>query len=93
METFFASESAMERATQIMTGVTHNGWIDFIILPLVLAAVITFIFRSYIFRLEEWLGRKKGDYGTYKSDKVLRDKIIKAKEKEVSDIKEEKTME
>ncbi len=46
-------------ATNIKTGITDNKLIDFILLPLLLTAIVFFLFRKHFSGLAEWLEGKK----------------------------------
>jgi hypothetical protein len=66
-------------ATGVSTGFTNNIWLDTVILPFAIALILLFIFRTKILKIEEWFDKRKGDYQKYKSDKVLKTKITKAR--------------
>jgi hypothetical protein len=76
----------------ISAGLTDNIWIDFIVLPAVLALILTFVFRSPILKIEKWAFGRKKEYKEYETDKTLQDKITKARIKEILKKKEEKHM-
>ncbi len=48
-------------ATHIVTGITNNKLIDFVILPLLATLLIFTLFRKHISILVEWLERKRED--------------------------------
>jgi uncharacterized repeat protein (TIGR01451 family) len=48
-------------ATNIITGITNNKLIDFVILPLLVTLIIFVLFRKHISILVEWLERKRED--------------------------------
>jgi hypothetical protein len=71
--------AATGTATGVSTGLTNNIWVDSIVLPMGLALVLIFIFKSKIFKFEEWFDTRRKQYREYKSDKVLKIKITKTR--------------
>lgn len=69
--------------TAVSTGWTNNIWLNTIILPLLLAGALIVIFRTRIFKFEEWYDARRKGYRAYKSKKILDLKITKAKVKEI----------
>ncbi len=70
-------------ATAIVAGFTDNIFFDSFILPLFIALLIIWLFRSRIIKFEEWLDSRKKEYQIYKSKKTLQVKIARAKAKEL----------
>jgi uncharacterized repeat protein (TIGR01451 family) len=75
--------SVLGAATGIVTGLTNNILLDSIVIPLAVALLLVWLFRNKIVKFEEWFDSRKKEYFTYKSDKVLRGKIMKARIKEI----------
>ena len=69
-------------ATEVSTGLTNNIFLDSFLLPLMATLLLIWLFKSRIVRFEEWLDRRKNQYGVYKSKKVLQFKIAKIKARE-----------
>jgi uncharacterized repeat protein (TIGR01451 family) len=75
--------AATGTATGIVTGLTNNILLDSVVIPLAVALLLVWLFRNKIVKFEEWFDSRKKEYLTYKSDKVLKSKIMKAKVKEI----------
>lgn len=69
-------------ATEIVTGITDNIFLDSFLLPLLITLLIVWLFKARIIRFEQWLDSRKKEYQVYKSNKVLHLKIVKAKAKD-----------
>lgn len=69
-------------ATEVVTGLTDNIFLDSFLLPLVIALLIVWLFKARIIRFEEWLDSRKKEYQIYKSKKILKIKVAKTKAKE-----------
>ena len=74
--------SVLGASTQVNTGLTDNILVDSLVLPLIIALVLTFIFRIQILNLEQWLDKIKMEKDTYHYKKILQKKIKKIKERE-----------
>jgi hypothetical protein len=74
----------------ISNGLTHNLWIDFIVLPGIFALILTFVFKSPILKFEKWVHGRKKEYKVYETDKTFQDKITQARIKEISRKREDK---
>jgi len=61
-------------ATAVATGITNNKFIDFILLPFLLTALLFILFRKYFIVLGQWLEERKISVVDYRSRKKL-DKI------------------
>jgi len=69
-------------ATEVTTGLTNNIFFDSFLLPLLITLLIIWLFKSRIFKFEEWLDSRKKEYQIYKSKKILQIKVAKIKAKE-----------
>lgn len=70
-------------ATAISTGLTNNVLFDFLLIPLVVALLITWFFRPHLLIFEEWLDKRKKHFQEYKSKKLLQLKIAQIRIKEL----------
>jgi len=61
-------------ATTIPTGLSNNFFLDSFFLPIVISLLIIFIFKSRIINFEEWVDKRKKEYGAYRARKII-DKI------------------
>jgi len=68
--------------TLIPTGLTNNLFLDSFLLPLVIASLTVWLFKSRIIQFEEWLDERKRKYQKYKSQKILQLKIAQIKARE-----------
>lgn len=68
--------------TAIPTGLTNNILFDSFLIPLTIALLAIWLFKSRILKVEEWLDAQKKKYQEYRSDKILRLKIAKIKTEE-----------
>jgi len=66
-------------ATGISTGLTNNPFLDSFLLPLVIALIIIWLFKSHILQIEEWLDLRKKKYQEYHSQKLLKLKVAQIK--------------
>jgi len=65
-------------ASVISTGLTNNFWVDSFLLPLLIALIGIWMWRSgMFFGIEKWVDNKKRVRGGYKSEKELNDRIAK----------------
>jgi hypothetical protein len=69
-------------AASVSTGLTNNIFFDTFLIPLLIAMILVWLFRSNIIKLEQWLDRRKGEYRQYKSNKLFQLKIKKIKAQE-----------
>ena len=69
-------------ATEITTGWTNNLFLDSFFLPLTASLFVLWLLRARIIRLEEWMDKRKRQYQEYKSKKMLKLRIAKAKFRE-----------
>jgi len=70
------TRSAVYGASSISTGLTNNFWVDSFFLPLMIALIGLWMWRSGIFfGLERWLDRKKKNHKSYSSEKELNKRI------------------
>ena len=76
------TRSAIYGATTISTGLTNNLLFDSFFLPLMIALLGLWLFRSGIFGFEKWASTKKMAVIGYKAQKQLSARIAKIKEKE-----------
>lgn len=64
--------------TTVPTGLTNNFFLDSFFLPLIIAFLIIWLFKSHIINFEKWADSKKNEYRSYKARKTLDE--IRAKE-------------
>ncbi|MFH1036764.1 MAG: hypothetical protein V1756_01695, partial [Patescibacteria group bacterium] len=76
-------KSVAGAATGIATGLTNNIFVDSVVIPLAVALLLIWIFKTRILKFEEWFDARRKAYLTFKSDKVLKTKIMKTRLKEV----------
>jgi hypothetical protein len=57
--------------TNVPTGLSNNFFLDSFFLPLAIAFLIIWIFKSHIVNFEEWLDSKKKAYSTYRARKII----------------------
>jgi len=69
-------------ATKETTGIIKTLFGDYLLFPLLSASFLVFAFKSHIIKWEEWLDKRKQEYQRYKSEKLLRMKILQIKFKE-----------
>jgi hypothetical protein len=72
--------------TYVSTGITDNILLDTFLLPLVIALLFIWIFRSRILRFEQWKDLARERYNDYKTKKLLDLKIKKIRLKENSSL-------
>jgi hypothetical protein len=70
-------------ATEISTGLTNNIFVDSFFLPLVIAFMIIWLFKSQIINFEEWVDLRKRKAQEYRSKKLLQLKITQIKAQEL----------
>jgi len=71
-------------ATEIKTGIANNPFLDFFLFPLLIAAIIVWLFRSHIIRIDEWVNSQKIKYQDYKAKKILNLKIAQIKKQKIN---------
>ena len=76
------SKKAVLGATSAPTGLTNNIFFDSLILPLLAALTLTWLFKSHILKWEEWMDERKKEYRKFKTEKLLRLKIAEIKARE-----------
>ena len=69
-------------ATVVSTGLTNNLFLDSFFIPLLIALLMIWIFKSRIINFEEWMELRKEGYQDYKSKKMLQFKVAQIKTKE-----------
>lgn len=79
---FISKTAVAGAATAVVTGLTDNIFFDSFLLPSLITLLIVWLFKSRIIKFEEWLDSRKREYQIYKSKKILKIKIAKAKVKE-----------
>jgi len=67
--------AAVYGATTVSTGLTNNIIADSFIIPLILALMGIWVFKSGILKFEEWADAKKSALLGYKANKLLKSKI------------------
>jgi uncharacterized repeat protein (TIGR01451 family) len=87
--TIIINRKAVAGATTIPTGLTNNLFVDSFLIPLAIALLLVWIFRSRLIKWEQWLDDKKRGYRVYKSDKVLR---LKAQKIRIQEFFKKKTV-
>lgn len=75
-------KSVLGAATGISTGLTNNIFLDSFLLPLMVALLAVWLFRSRIVFLQKWLDSRKKKYREYQTDKMLKLKIGQIKFRE-----------
>lgn len=75
-------EAGVGAVTSVSTGLTNNLFLDSFFLPLVITLLIIWIFKSHIFKFEEWSDLRKKEYREYRTRKLLQLKITKIKTQE-----------
>ena len=69
-------------ATDVSTGWTNNLFLDSFFLPLTATLFVIWLVKSRILKFEEWLDERRKKYQVYKSQKLLKMNIAKAKFRE-----------
>ena len=77
------NKQAMAGITTIITGLTDNILLDSLIIPLAIALIIVWIFKSRVINFQEWLDLRKQRYQGYCSKRLLQFKIARIKSKEL----------
>lgn len=80
--TVAVTKTAVYGATSISTGLTNNLLVDSFFLPLMLALLGLWMFRSGIFGIEKWADTKKAAVVSYKAQKLLSARIAKIRQQE-----------
>lgn len=60
--------------TTVPTGLSNNFFLDSFFLPIAIALFTIWIFKSHIVNFEEWVDKRKKEYGAYRARKII-DKI------------------
>jgi len=70
--------------TNVSTGLSNNFFLDSFLLPLVMALLMIWVFKSHIISFEEWIDVRKNKYIQYKAKKLLNLKIAEIKARELN---------
>jgi uncharacterized repeat protein (TIGR01451 family) len=74
--TVYVTRAGVLGASSISTGLTNNFWVDSFFLPLIIALLGLWMWRSGIFfGIEKWIDNKKKAKAVYNSDKELKNRI------------------
>ena len=76
------NRTAVYGATSVSTGLTNNFLVDSFFLPLMIALLGLWLFRSGLFGFEKWADKKKISAIRYKAKKQLKAKIAEIQKKE-----------
>ena len=76
------NRTAVYGATSVSTGLTNNFIVDSFFLPLMIALLGLWLFRSGLFGFEKWADKKKISAIRYKAKKQLKAKIAEIQKKE-----------
>ncbi|MDI6883169.1 MAG: PKD domain-containing protein [Patescibacteria group bacterium] len=63
----------------IITGITYNTILDSLLLPLIIAFLLVWLFKSKLLGLDKWLEQRKQEIGNYRAKKKLERKILQVK--------------
>ena len=80
--TVSVNRTAVYGATSVSTGLTNNFLVDSFFLPLMIALLGLWLFRSGLFGFEKWADKKKISAIRYKAKKQLKAKIAEIQKKE-----------
>jgi hypothetical protein len=80
--TIIVTKTGILGATAISTGFTNNFFVDSFFLPLLIAGLAVWLFRTGIIRFQEWVDLRKVKHKDYLAQKQLKAKIAKIREKE-----------
>ena len=80
--TVSVNRTAVYGATSVSTGLTNNFIVDSFFLPLMIALLGLWLFRSGLFGFEKWADKKKISAIRYKAKKQLKAKIAEIQKKE-----------
>src|SRR4051812_23288241 len=69
------SQGQVLGATNVSTGLTNNPMVDSFFIPLVIAIVGVWVYKSGILGISEWIDSRKGKHQDYVAGKQLKAKI------------------
>jgi len=78
------NKSGVLGATSVSTGLTNNFWLDSFFLPLAVALLGLWGYKSGILGIDEWVARRMAKTKNFRADKKLEEKLINIKQKESS---------
>jgi len=70
-EVIVTKKAVAGAVTDISTGLTNNFFVDSFFLPLLITFLILWLLKSKIVKFEQWIDKRKKEYYSYKSQKVL----------------------
>ena len=76
------NRTAVLGATSVSTGLTNNFWADSFFLPLLLAGLGLWAYKSGLLGIDEWIARRKNKTKDFRAGKKLENKIAQIKGKE-----------
>jgi uncharacterized repeat protein (TIGR01451 family) len=69
-------------ATGVSTGLTNNIFLDSFFIPLVIALFLIWLFKSYIFDIQDWFELRRVKYQEFQAKKLLQLKIARIRARE-----------